>query len=216
MKQPKLIAILLFLAGIAFGKDAVMDVGSNNRRYHQSSHQINRRGSSPIIEIDSLNLYINGEKIPRLPSKDTLEAVLGKPSREDRKPKGTRYIYDNYGISFRTDVDSDIVSNITLFYNRMFWPRDYAPSRTFTGGELLVNGKKFPKSNSLQDAMEAIPEIKPDPRSWGSMHKLSLGKRTLSVFTPSRKQRIVTVTIDLSYDTAKLDELLKQSQLLEK
>ncbi len=173
---------------------------------------------APQLVINSVSFFINRIEISESPSKSILESALGKPDRTEKKPGGIRYIYDNYGISFRTDVDNDAVSDIMLYLTHSpYVPPEFGPQSHFAGS-LIINGKKFPKTDLIQDVIEQIPEIKPDPKSYGNIYDAVLGKRTLSVFTPPPHGKIVWVTINLSYESrkAKLGSLLKKSKVLEK
>jgi len=161
-----------------------------------------------------VNLFINGVNIPKKPTKLLFESILGKPSRIDRREKGIRYVYDKTGLTFSTSVENDTVLTMMLINNRKFKNFKKLPKNNFVDGELFINGIKLPKTNSIQDAMVAIPEIKPDLFSFGNNYEIDIGEKKIVFFTPIQSD-IEWVIIVLSIDNSKYDKLLKQSKLLE-
>ena len=171
--------------------------------------------SNVRIEIDTETFLINEHEIPESVSKSIIEEALGHADRVTKKRYGVIYTYDAYGISFRTDVNNDIVSDITLYYdhrdNEPFFP-DFAPKSLFAG-VLVIDGNKLPRTGSILDVIDQIPAIKPDPRLFGNFYSVELGNRELWIWTTPQFGKIVMVEIGLPYESKKLGllSLLKVS-----
>ena len=73
----------------------------------------------PPFIVDKTGLTIDGIAIPLQPRIQDFTAVLGEPSRTLNLEHGTIYVYDDLGITYRTNVGSDHVSDLTLYCKDM-------------------------------------------------------------------------------------------------
>lgn len=176
--------------------------------YQQFGKQALAQGSAdlpePLIAITEETLVINGVDIPCPSRRSHLEAALGLPDKVHEKPFGTQYTYDQLGITYRTDVDDDTVSGIILFLKDKTYKYSFAPAHLFSG-TVRVRAVVFPRTNIVECAMMAIPEIK-STTDFGAHYQMTLGKRRLSLFVDHgnfvewspRKGEIQQIHISLS------------------
>ena len=149
------------------------------------------------VEISRDKLTINGDLIPTSPTRQHFAKILGQPSRVDKKGLGTVYVHDELGITFRTDPDSNAVTDMSFYGKDLLAVWSFAPQKTFKGF-LRVSGSGIPFDKAIQGLRTLVPDLKEREMSFGNMYEATFGRRELSIYVDTKDGSIKTVTITFS------------------
>ncbi|MGD0174961.1 MAG: hypothetical protein ABSC61_11145 [Anaerolineales bacterium] len=152
----------------------------------------------PPFIVDKTGLTIDGIAIPLQPRIQDFTAVLGEPSRTLKLEHGTVYVYDDLGITYRTNVGSDHVSDLTLYCKDMSDVFSFSPVQQFHK-PLIVAGKSFPFGKSIADVIRAIPEITQDPQGFGILYSGFFGQEKIKLTIEIDASTSEIETIDISF-----------------
>src|SRR3712207_901807 len=86
-----------------------------------------------VIEVCFSTLSINNQLIPLPPTRDRLISVLGAPSRISQLEHGVVYTFDDMGLTFRTDLNQQNVSDVRLYFQDIPINWKFAPVYGFDG-----------------------------------------------------------------------------------
>jgi predicted membrane-bound mannosyltransferase/streptogramin lyase len=152
--------------------------------------------NTAFISIKDNQLYLKGHLFPAKPKIADFQTALGESSRVDKKEAGTIYVYDDLGISFRTDVGKQDVSELTMYCVDASAAYSFASKQLFSL-PFEIQGRKFPLGKPISEVMLAIPEIKKDPKGFGALYSAIFGDKFLKLVLQVDKNGIIqTIGID--------------------
>jgi hypothetical protein len=151
-------------------------------------------------------ITINGKEIPTDLTISNFAKLFGKPSRIDKRDRGTIYVQDSLGMTYRTNVGSDDITNITLYLQDMsaVWP--FSP-RTLFRGSLIVYGRTFPLGKTVSEVTKVFPEFKAIPGSYNVFHSAEFGtQNVMFVLDEHGKMQSISISLRDKLDTPKSKE----------
>jgi hypothetical protein len=155
-----------------------------------------------VIEVSFSTLLINNQLIPLPPTKDKLISVLGNPSRISRSEHGVVYTFDDMGLTFRTDLDRQNVSDVRLYFQDIPINWKFAPIYSFDGTIKICN-VSFIKDKKIVDIQKFYPNLEPNKELFlDFLHELVLGELELNLYINTRSLEIRTLTISVSEEYA--------------
>jgi len=162
--------------------------------YSQSKTNTQQLETAPNISLNRKTLIINGHNIEMSVSLDDFKNILGPPSVIIQSTKDIRYLYDEFGVGLRGNLQSQRVNKIIIFYNNEWWPWDYQPENIYAG-DFIIDGKIFPKNNSLNEAAVILSGFGKRRDTAAYIHAYVIGERQVEIFVSEPDKKIVTVTI---------------------
>jgi hypothetical protein len=144
-----------------------------------SVHANHATAADLSVEINKKELKINSVIIPLNPVRKDLDAALGKQPRVDKRKQGTLYVFDELGISYRTDPEKDQVTGIT-FYCRPKGKDDLPWPQNKFSGSVVFMGTKIPLDQTVDTVTSAFRKVKKVNVIQGFFYSFKWGKGELN------------------------------------